>query len=241
MKTEFFSLSGVLMAVVLGACAAGLAFAKETPLVVVATPSSNVAWTIKTLKVVRSGNAQRGAQLNQKLECATCHGNEGIAVSSTWPNLSGQPAGYIFKVLKDYQDKKLSRTEHGRLMAFIVKEMSDQDVADIAAFYAQNAKAESKGGSAPEIATSLDLLGDPERLIPPCSVCHGNKAEGDFPDFPALSGQSFDYLNRVLNDFKSGRRANDVYSRMRLIAARLTQKEIEALAKYYSGLGTTNR
>ena len=201
-------------------------------------PSTNVAWTIDTLNLLRSGNPERGARLNTKLECATCHGDTGLSTNETWPSLSGQPAGYIFKVLKDYQDGKLSGTDRGQLMAFIVKEMTDQDIVDLASYFAANPLPPAQPVTKQDAAETLDLLGDPKRLIPPCSVCHGNAAKGDFPDFPALAGQSPEYLMRSLNDFRTKERGNDVYSRMRLIAGRLTDEEISSIAAYFAAKGT---
>ncbi len=201
-------------------------------------PSSNVAWTPQTLNLLRSGDPTRGASLNLELECNSCHGGDGVAVTDIWPSVAGQPAGYTFKILKDYQDQKNSLTRRGQLMAYLVEEMTDQDIVDLAAFYESQPLPPAQEFPESEEAKILVQLGDPNRLIPPCSVCHGNSAQGSFPDFSALAGQSPEYLTRVMLDFKSGMRANDVYSRMRLIAGRLTNEEIFALANYYATMGT---
>ena len=205
-------------------------------------PSTNIAWTIETLNLLRSGDPERGATLNLDLECATCHGATGVSENDTWPSLSGQPAGYTYKILRDYRDQKLSGTQRGELMAYVVEEMTDQDMVDLASYYAQNKLPPARQPFMHDAVEYLDLLGDPERLIPPCSVCHGKNGKGDFPDFPALAGQSPEYLTRSMMDFKAGRRGNDVYSRMRLISARLTDKEIQALANYFASisLSTSN-
>ena len=202
-------------------------------------PSTNVAWTIETLNFVRNGDPERGEMLNTKLECASCHGDTGVSINDTWPSLAGQPAGYTFKVLRDYREQKLSGTQRGELMAYIVEEMSDQDMADIASFYAQNELPPARAASSQEAADTLNLLGDPERLIPPCSVCHGNKGQGDFPDFPALAGQSPEFLERSMMDFKTGGRGNDVYSRMRLISGALSDEEIKGLSAYFAAKAVT--
>ncbi len=214
-----------------------MVFAAAGPVATQQAPSTNVAWTIDTLNLVRSGDAAEGARLNTDLACATCHGATGQSSNDTWPSLSGQRPGYIFKVLKDYQDGNLSGTHRGQLMAYVVEEMTDQNMADLAAFFAANPLPPARATTAPDIAEGLDLLGDPERFIPPCSACHGTKAQGDFPDYPALAGQSPEFLARALGDFRAGTRSNDVYSRMRLIASRLTQEEIAALALYFSARG----
>jgi len=226
--------SAIFIASLLCAVAATSAGAQEA-----SGPSTNVAWTIETLNFVRNGDPERGGMLNSKLECASCHGDTGVSNNETWPSVAGQPAGYTYKVLRDYREHKLSGTERGELMAYIVEEMSDQDMADIASFYAQNALPPARTSSVQEAAETLDLLGDPARLIPPCNVCHGNKGQGDFPDFPALAGQSPEFLMRSMMDFKAGYRVNDVYSRMRLIAGTLTDEEIKELATYFAAKGIT--
>jgi len=229
---KMFQRSATLAAVLFCAAAVTPAVAEQST-----GPSTNVAWTIETLNLVRSGDPERGAMLNTKLECATCHGDTGISTNDTWPSLSGQPVGYTFKVLRDYREHKLSGTQRGELMAYIVAEMSDQDMADIASYFAQSALPPARTPSVQEAAETLDLLGDPARLIPPCSVCHGNKGQGSFPDFPALAGQSPEFLVRSMMDFRAGYRGNDVYSRMRLIAGTLTEDEIEGLAAYFAAKG----
>ncbi len=139
----------------------------------VSEPSTNVAWAADTLNLVRSGDATRGAAPNDALECSSCHGASGASGNNTWPSLSGQPVGYMFKVIKDYQDGKLANSHRGALMAYIVEEMLDQDIVDIGAFFAAQSLPAGQGSGTFEAADLLDTLGDPRRLIPPCSVCHG--------------------------------------------------------------------
>jgi cytochrome c553 len=75
-------------------------------------------------------------------------------------------------------------------------------------------------------------LGDPARNIPPCAACHRPGAGGPI-EAPILSEQDRDYLIAQLKMYASGERRNDVYGRMRTIAARLTPAEIAGLARYY--------
>jgi len=112
---KFFQRSAILVSVLFWAATVTSVTAEER-----SGPSTNVAWTIETLNLVRSGDPERGAMLNTKLECATCHGDTGISTNDTWPSLSGQPVGYTFKVLRDYREHKLSGTQRGELMAYIV-------------------------------------------------------------------------------------------------------------------------
>ncbi|SRR6266536_4725265 len=78
----------------------------------------------------------------------------------------------------------------------------------------------------PELIVRLVELGDPNRNIPPCMACH-RAASGGPIETPILNDQGHDYLVRQLQAFASGQRRNDVYGRMRLIAAKLTATEIK--------------
>src|SRR5262249_49727386 len=76
-------------------------------------------------------------------------------------------------------------------------------------------------------------LGDPNRNIPPCAACHRPGSGGPI-EAPILSEQGRDYLAQQLRMYASGERRNDVYARMRVIAAQLTPGEIDGLSRYYS-------
>lgn len=197
-----------------------------------AAPSSNVAWMVETLKLVASGDVEKGRQLAQA--CASCHGTEGISPSSAFPHTAGQNAAYTYKQLRDYKDG----TRKNDLMQSMVAEMSDQDMVDIAAFYAaQPLPAPTiEAGSTTGAATELVKIGDGERLIPACNSCHGRKGEGNARSkgMPALAGQMAPYLTETLQAYRSGLRANDVYWSMRSLSKDLTDEEIEALAQYYA-------
>jgi cytochrome c553 len=75
-------------------------------------------------------------------------------------------------------------------------------------------------------------IGDPDRNIPPCGACHRRDVGGPI-DAPVLSEQRQEYLTSQLKMFASGQRRNDVYGRMRAIAAKLTDAESNGLAAYY--------
>ena len=206
-------------------------------------PSSNVAWTPETIKLLQTANPANGATLHEELLCSSCHGEAGIARSGNWPNLAGQMPGYIYKSLRDYHDWERSTEEGGALMGYLVEELTDQDMADLASWYASQPSAgpvvAEVTAAEQDIGERLHWLGDPDRMIQPCSACHGDKGKGTFPDYPSLLGQTPDYTALQLNLYKSGARHSDVYSRMRLLSAELTEIEIDALAKYYASLGQT--
>ena len=70
-----------------------------------------------------------------------------------------------------------------------------------------------------------------------CSACHSPTGQGNAPaGFPSLSGQHAEYTLKQLKSFRTGERANDINAIMRTVVERFTDKELEALASYVSGL-----
>ncbi len=203
--------------------------------------SSNVAWTAEMVEFVAKGDKNRGGQLNQDLFCASCHGQVGIAPSANWPSLAGQRAEYTFKMLKDYKEGKRKGSHSAEIMTATSQLVSDQDMADLAQFYASFTLPPLPVGVSFDAAVgaqskSIVTRGDGKRLVAPCQSCHVANGEGQETDTPALAGQTPDYFIKTMQEYKTGARSSDVYSRMRLIAKVLTDEEIVQMAHYYAGL-----
>lgn len=200
---------------------------------VAAGPSSQVAWTQETVKLVKSGKVEKGKQL--VASCAGCHGPEGISPSPMYPHLAGQRADYAYKQLRDYKDG----TRANAIMGAMVASLSDQDMADIAAFYAElPLTTKAAGSSQTADVPTLVRKGDGKRLIPSCASCHQSPGNLKNHGVPILNGQPDDYLKQTMQAFKTDTRVNDVYSVMRLIAKPMTDEEIAQTASYYAGLGS---
>ena len=195
-------------------------------------PSSQVAWTVETLKLVHTGDAAKGKKLHE--DCAQCHGDAGNSDIPDVPDLGGQDRLYLYKQILDY--KGGSRTSS--IMNEAVKSLSEKDAADLAAFYATQkpfrAAAPQKASSA--AAIRLATVGDGARLIPACDSCHFDRGERNpgYYGLPVLQDQKFQDIVVQLTGFRSGERANDVYRGMREVSKQLTDDEIAALAAYYS-------
>ncbi|MDD5034056.1 MAG: c-type cytochrome [Methylococcaceae bacterium] len=188
-----------------------------------AEPSSQVAWTPQNLDFVKKGHADHGQELMGT--CAGCH-NE----TNANPNLEGQLPTYLYKQLQDY--KSGSRKDPTTAMNGMASTLSDQDMADVAAWYGRQKPMRGKGGE--EDLTGIVYRGDGKRMEPACSSCHGNSGQGEKVDTPRLAGQKAAYLENTLLAYKNGSRANDIYRRMRLIAAKLSAEEIKQLAEFYA-------
>jgi cytochrome c553 len=120
-------------------------------------------------------------------------------------------------------------------MTDIAKALDEPTLADVAAYYAaqpkRNLNLKTLAESPPAIVHLVEL-GDPSRNIPPCAACHRPGSGGPI-EAPILAEQGQEYIVRQLKLYASGERRNDVYGRMRTIAAKLTPGEIDGLAAYY--------
>ena len=108
-------------------------------------------------------------------------------------------------------------------------------IADVAAYYAgqpQRSPNPATLAAFPAPIVRLVELGDPARNIPPCASCHRPGSGGPI-EAPILAEQQREYLVQQMQMYASGQRRNDVYARMRTIAAKLTPAEINGLAGYY--------
>ena len=182
--------------------------------------------------------AQQGdpeAGKNKSQVCAACHGPQGQSPTDMYPHLAGQHEKYLFKQLMDFKAAAESGGEEGRNNAIMmgqVASLSQQDMADLAAFYAS--QDEPKGDTPEElIASGADLYrrGNPESMVPSCAGCHGPKGNGmGLAAFPDISGQYPAYIKSQLKMFRSGERANDPNGMMR--KEKMTDEEIELMAEY---------
>lgn len=179
------------------------------------------------------GNAQSGEA--KAATCAACHGANGNSVNADWPNLAGQHASYTRKQLADY---KAGETRNNPIMAQQVAALSEQDMADLGAYFATLPPA---GGFVSEQKRALGEKiyrgGNLKSGVPACIACHGPTGAGDpMAAIPMLSGQRVPYTVAQLKAFRDGTRSNDPNGMMRGSAHRLTDQEIEAVSEYVAGL-----
>jgi cytochrome c553 len=194
-----------------------------------AQPTTQVAWSPDLLRTL-SRQSEAGAEVAQG--CVPCHGERGIAPDPQNPNLAGQSAVAIYKQLHDYK----SGSRVNEIMTGMAQALEDQDILNVATHFASSTARALDPKSAPFIDVLVVRLverGDPARGLPACNACHGATAGGPI-ETPTLSRQNQEYLAQQLHAFKSGDRRNDIYTRMRSIAAKLTDREIEMLATFYA-------
>jgi cytochrome c553 len=203
--------------------------------------------------VALEGNAAAGKQKTEA--CVACHGADGNSASPAFPKLAGQGERYLIKQLENIRCGSLPVEEQKErkclprpvpTMAGQLDNFNEQDLADIAAYYA------SKPISVGQAKADLVELGEAiyrggvrEKGVAACSGCHSPTGQGNAPaGFPALGGQHADYIAAQLKAFREGAdydgekgRSNDGDTKMmRDIAYRMSDREIEAVSSYISGL-----
>jgi cytochrome c553 len=171
--------------------------------------------------------------------CAACHAADGNSVAAANPKIAGQFAEYLHKQLLDFKPqagKKPARDS--AIMTPLVANLSDDDMKSLAAYYAgQKLK--------PAAAVDKDLAALGQKIwrggiaatnVPACAGCHGPAGAGIPAQYPRLSGQFAEYTAAQLKAFREGARSNDPNGVMRGVAARMTEREIQAVAQYAAGL-----
>jgi cytochrome c553 len=194
------------------------------------TPVSQVVWTADLLQVLARADTQKGRETASQA-CAACHGDAGVSPSPEFPHLAGQSGTAIYKQLSDYRTGSRSHD----VMTGIARTLDESALANVAAYYAgQPMRRPNPATLAQPAADIVKLveLGDPRRNIAPCASCHRAGSGGPI-ETPVLTEQQHEYLVQQLKLYASGQRRNDLYGRMRAIAAQLTPAEIEGLAAYY--------
>lgn len=182
----------------------------------------------------QQGAAEAGQE--KAATCAACHGQDGNSVTPDWPSLASQHADYTVRQLEAYRDGE--RADPG--MQGFAATLSEQDMADIAAYYAEQTI--TPRGADPALVERAERIyrgGIPERGIAACIACHGPGGMGNpLAGYPRVSHQHAAYLAKTLRDYRSGQRRSDapLNQMMRNVAELLLDDEIDALASYMQGL-----
>ncbi|HHC73967.1 MAG TPA: cytochrome c4 [Thiothrix sp.] len=185
-----------------------------------------------SVAVLAEGDAAAGKV--KAAPCAACHGADGNSASATYPKIAGQQADYIAKQLHNFKEDKRVNA----IMGPQAKPLSDQDIADLAAYFStQTTKASAGDQTKVELGEAVFRGGNVGKEVAACSACHGPTGDGNAAaNFPKLAGQHADYIRSQLHAFQKGERANDAGQMMRNIAANMSDKEIDAVAEYIAGL-----
>lgn len=193
---------------------------------------------------IAAGDAKAGEE--KVAACAACHGADGNSAAPNFPKLAGLGEKYLLKQLMDIK----AGTRVVPEMTGLLNNSSDQDLADMAAYF--NSKPLQLSG-AKEIRLKVNAgievdglalgekifrSGNAEVGLPACTGCHSPRGLGNGPaGYPRLSGQHAEYIEKQLHNFRAGERVNDGdVKTMRQVAQYMTDAQIKAVANYIAGL-----
>ena len=193
-----------------------------------------LAALLAALPMAQAQDAQAGEK--KVAMCIGCHGIVGYQASfpeiHKVPMIAGQNAKYIISALTAY---KKGERKHPTMRS-IAASLSDQDMADVAAYYEQLGKAGEApaklAGEAPAAAAELLKKGN-------CATCHGeNLSKPIDPSYPKLAGQHADYLYVALKAYQTDNnpqvgRSNPVMMGM---SRTFTHAELKVLTAYIASL-----
>jgi len=171
--------------------------------------------------------------------CVACHGADGNSQVAVNPNLAGQVEEYIYKQLKNFKAVDGKQAERNNpIMAGMTAALSDDDMRNVAAWFASQKQKPAAAKDETKIALGQKLWrqGDFKKGVPACAGCHGPAGAGLPAQYPRLAGQFPEYTEAQLKAFRAEERANDPAKMMRMIAAKLSDVEMKAVAEFAAGL-----
>lgn len=206
-------------------------------------PAQPASSRIAPVETVLPGRADIGLMRSYDERCQECHARDGNATEigdgvsgiGKFPKLAGQSAEYIVKQIGDFARGK----RHSDEMEIMARSLDTQDLFDIAAYYAALPAMRGPLANPDPLADALYRQGDAQRGIPACIGCHAERVAADrqpLGGVPRIAGQHERYLNKQLKDWRSGERRNDPGNVMNDIARKLSEPELDALARYLAGL-----
>lgn len=192
-----------------------------------------VAMMAAVLGISSTALAEGSAEAGQEKSavCVACHGVDGNSANPEWPSIAGQHAPYLESQLKAFRDG----ARQNPLMSPIAMGLSDQDVLDLAAYYAaQRPAAREADPALVETGERIYKGGVLERGVTACIACHGPTGQGNpLAKYPVIAGQHATYAALSLRNYAAGERENQI---MQDIAARMSEDDIRAVSEYVQGL-----
>jgi cytochrome c553 len=182
------------------------------------------------------GNAAVPAKAIAQQVCSNCHGIDGNAASPNFPRLAAQPEPYLVAQLTYFRSRNRADPAGFEYMWGISRNLTDDHIKGLAAYFASQAPADNAPGEAQLSAEGKDIFykGIAAKSVAPCATCHGEKAQGNL-SFPRLAGQHADYVVKQLAVFQlTNERPAGVV--MKTITHDLSPGEMAAVAQFVQGL-----
>lgn len=189
-------------------------------------------------KATAKGDAARGQAVASTV-CAACHGPDGNSPLAVNPKLAGQHSQYLLKQMQNFKAADGKQPERvNAIMNGMIAAYDESQMRDLAAYFAsQVQKGETaKNRETIELGQKLYRAGDMAKGLPACAACHGPAGAGIPAQYPRIGGQFPEYMEAQMKSFRDGGRANDPNKMMRMVALKMTDAEIKAVADYVAGL-----
>jgi cytochrome c553 len=171
--------------------------------------------------------------------CVACHAADGNSALPENPKLAGQIPEYLYKQLREFKSwNGAPPVRENAVMSAMVAGLEDEDMLALAHYYAgfKLQPEATKRLESVEMGQQIWRAGIAEKGVPACAACHGPAGAGMPAQYPRIAGQFAAYTVTQLKNFREGVRHNDPNQMMRVIALKMTDKEIEAVADFAAGL-----
>lgn len=162
--------------------------------------------------------------------CSNCHGEGGISIAPTFPQLAAQQRTYLEAQLRAFRDRSRADPHAQAYMWGMASQLTDANIKALAAYYSSLPPAPGTQQDTLEVRRGQQIYekGVPSQEIPACIACHGEKAAGK-DIIPRLSGQHREYLAAQLLAFKNQLRASDI---MHNNVKNITDEEIRDVSAF---------
>lgn len=171
--------------------------------------------------------------------CVSCHGQHGRGASNVYfPRLAGKPAGYLYNQLVAFREGRRKYAP----MNFMLAYLPDDYLKKMAQYYAEaqlpfdNPAPSALSEQTLQRGRNIVQNGIPARQVPACVACHGPHLGGREPGIPGLVGLRFDYISAQLGAWRYGTRTALDPDCMQLVAARLTEADVAAVAAWLAAM-----
>lgn len=181
-------------------------------------------------------DAQTSAQTLVTHVCEACHGKNGNSTDPSVPSLAGQGSIYLRSQLAAFQAQR-----RVGVMSGIAMNLSDTDIRVATRYFSQQIlqahPSRTADSNALRHGRAIYDVGIAATNVPACASCHALDGAGLAADFPRLAGQHSRYVAAQLRAFRADSRLS-TNTMMQSVAAKLSDKEIVAVADYIEGLQT---
>ena len=179
---------------------------------------------------VQKPDLERGKQIATTV-CAACHGPLGLSPTPANPHLAGQDRDYLRRQLMAFK----SGARPSPIMQGMAAGLTPEDMLSVGAYFSQQkpAQAAARDKALAERGQKVWRAGVKATTVPACAGCHGAAGRGIAAQYPALAGQYPELLYGWLKAFSTGERPHEA---MGLVASKMTEADMKAVAEYATGL-----